>query len=97
MKNPFKKPSAPIMEQKPKEGLSDVQFVAEMQRKIDDYERMFDSILINLTEGVHEGHLQNSIRLERKNYGHKAAISLICYLFDNHIDILKEWEKNAKY
>ncbi len=85
------------MEQKPKDGLSDIQFVAEMQHKIDDYERMFDSIWINLTEGVSEGHLQNSVQVQRKNYGHRAVVSLICYLFDNHLDILKEWEKNAKY
>lgn len=68
-----------------------------MQHKIDDYERMSDSILINLTEGVSEGHLQNSIQVKRRNYGHRAAISLICYLFDNHLDILKEWANNVKY
>lgn len=85
------------MGSKSEEGLSDIQFVAEMQHKIDDYERMFDSILINLTEGVSEGHLQNSVQVSRTNYGHRAAISLICYLFDNHLGILKEWAKNAKY
>lgn len=96
MKSPFKKSNRRV-NQEPEQRLSDIQFVAEMQHKIDDYERMFDSILVNLTSGVSEGHIQDNVRLCRTNYGHRAAISLINYLFDNHLDILKEWEKNSKY
>ena len=84
MKNPFKKSNHRV-NQEPEQRLSDIQFV--LRRRI----------LVKLTSGVSEGHIQDSVRLCRTNYGHRAAISLINYLFDNHLDILKEWEKNSNY
>lgn len=41
MKNPLKKTSLSL---KTKSDLSDLQFVAEMQRKLDAYERSFDEL-----------------------------------------------------
>ncbi|MBQ7823003.1 MAG: hypothetical protein IJ338_02325 [Bacteroidaceae bacterium] len=41
MKNPFKKSTLSL---NTKSDFSDIQFVAEMQRTIDDYERNFDEL-----------------------------------------------------
>lgn len=94
MKNPFKKSSAPI-EQNPKECLSDIQFIAQMQRKID----LTDSALARIVGYLLDpnfGNIDNepceAYVQERRQLYH-IVFDFLRWLIKNRKDVLTDFRK----
>lgn len=89
MKNPFK--SASHIEQEPEQNLSDLQFVASLQHKIDILESFIKHSLFNIyVNKFHCEHFEVDIDKQIEN-DYAGVDDFIRYIHEKHPEILDEF------